>query len=102
MLIFLLDQDKHGKQLKRTKVKLDLLTDINMLLIVEKGTRRGIWHANYQYVKDNNKYKKDYDKNKESSFLKYFDEINLFGWAMSQKFPALNGLKIFLNLRKAL
>ena len=51
--------------LKKTKVKLDLLTDTDMLLIVEKVIRGGICHSIYQYAKANNKYMKDYDKNKE-------------------------------------
>ena len=38
---------------KKTKVKLDLLTDINMLLMVEKGIRGGICHSIYQYAKAN-------------------------------------------------
>ena len=46
-----------------TKVKLDLLIDMNMLLIVEKGIREGICHSIYIYEKANNKYIKDYDKN---------------------------------------
>ena len=57
--------------LKKTKVKLDLLTDIDMLLMVEKGIRGGICHSIYRYAKANNKYMKDYDKNKESSYLQY-------------------------------
>ena len=76
--------------LKKTKVKLDLLTDIDMLLMVEKGIRRGICHSIYRYAKANNKYMKDYDKNKESSYLKYWDVNNLYGWAMSQKLPVNN------------
>ena len=47
--------------LKKTKVKLDLLTDVDMLM-VEKGVRQGICHSVYQYAKANNKYIKDYDK----------------------------------------
>ena len=73
--------------LKKTEVKLELLTDIGILLMVEKGIRRGICHANYQYAKANKKYMKDYDKNKESSYLKYWYVNNVCGWAMSQKLP---------------
>ena len=40
----------------KTKVTLDLLTDIDMLLIVEKGIRGGICHAIHRYAKTNNKY----------------------------------------------
>ena len=72
---------------KKTEVKLDLLTDIDMLLMVEKGIRGGICHSIYQYAKANNKYMKDYDKNNEVSNLKYLDVNNLYGWAMLQKFP---------------
>ena len=46
---------------KKTKLKLDLLTDIHMLLKVEQGIRSGICHVIYQNVKDNNKYIRDYD-----------------------------------------
>ena len=51
--------------LRKTKVKLDILTDIDILLMVEKGIRGGICHSIYRYAKANNKYMKDYDKNKE-------------------------------------
>ena len=67
---------------KKTKTKLDLLTDIDMLLMVEKGIREGICHSIYQYSKANIKYMKDYDKNKESSYLQYWDVNSLYGWAM--------------------
>ena len=53
-----------------------------MLLIVEKGIIGRICHTTHQYTKANNKYMKDYDKNKESSYLKYWDENNLYSWAM--------------------
>ena len=55
--------------LKKTKIKLDLLTDIDMLLIVEKGIRGVICHSIYRYAKANKKYVKNYDKNKESSYI---------------------------------
>ena len=61
-----------------------------MLLMVEKGIRGGICHSIYQYAKANNKYMKEYDKNKESSYLQYWDVINLYGWAIPQKVPVNN------------
>ena len=76
--------------LKMTKVKLDLLTDIDMLLIVEKSVRGVICHSIYRYAKANNKNMKNYDKNKESSYLQYWDANNLYGFAMSQKLPLNN------------
>ena len=50
--------------LKKAKVKLDFLTDIDVLSMVEKGIRGGIRHSIYRYVKAHNKYMKNYDKNK--------------------------------------
>ena len=61
-----------------------------MLLMVEKGMIGGICHSIYRYAKANNKYMKDYDKNKESSYLQYWDVNNLYGWAISQKLPVNN------------
>ena len=52
--------------LKKTKVKLDLLTDIDMLLMIGQGIRGGICHSIYRYAKPNDKHMKDYYKNKES------------------------------------
>ena len=48
-----------------------------MLLMLEKVIRLGICHTIHQYAKTNNKYMKDYNKNKESSHLKYWDVNNL-------------------------
>ena len=70
--------------LKKTEVKLKILTDIDMLLMVEKGIRGGVSHVIHQYAKANNKYVKDYDKNEESSYLKYWNTNSLYGWAMPQ------------------
>ena len=58
--------------LNRTKVKLNLLTDIDMLLMVEKGIRGGMCHSFYLYAKPNNKYVKDYYKDKESPYTFFF------------------------------
>ena len=51
--------------LRKTKVKLSLLTDIDLLLMVEKGIRGGIYHAIHWYAKVKSKYIKSYDKSKE-------------------------------------
>ena len=63
-----------------------------MLLMVEEGIRGGICHVIHRHAKANNKYMKNYDKNKESSYIQYLDANNLNGWAMSQKLP-VNGFK---------
>ena len=76
--------------LKKTKVKLDLLTDTDMLLMLEKWIRGGICHSVYRYAKADNKYMNDYDQNKELSYLQYWDVDNLYGWAMSQKLSVNN------------
>ena len=68
-------------------MELELLTNVDLLLMVEKGIRGGIYHAIHRYVKANNKYIKNYNKNKESSYIQYLDANNLYGWAMFQKLP---------------
>ena len=47
--------------------------------MVEKVIRGGICHAIHCYAKANKKYMKDYDKNKEWSYLKYWNVNNLYG-----------------------
>ena len=73
--------------LKKSEVKLELLTDVAMLSMVEKGSRDGICHAIHRYLKANNNYMKNHDKNKESSYIQYLDANNLYGWKMSQTLP---------------
>ena len=77
--------------LKKTGVKLELLTDENMFLTYEQGIRSGIYNKVHSCA-EANKYMKNYDKNKESSFLMYVDANNLYGWAMSKKLP-VDGFK---------
>ena len=69
--------------LKKSIVILDLLTNIDILLMVEKDIRGEIFHVIYRYVKANNKYMKNYDKNKEWSYVKYWDVNHLYVWAIS-------------------
>ena len=65
--------------LKYMRVNLELLTNIDMLLMVEEGIRRGICQATYSYAKANNKYMDNYDKNIESSYIEFLDAKNLYG-----------------------
>ena len=73
--------------LKYTGIKLELLTDSNMYLFIEKGMRGGISTEMQRYAKANNPYLYDYDPDKEKSYILYLDASNLYGWAMSQPLP---------------
>ena len=85
--------------LKKTEAELELITDVDMLLMIEKGIRGGICHAIHRCVKANNKYMKNYDKNEESSFLEYLGANNMYGWTMIQPLP-VDGFKFVKNVSK--
>ena len=73
--------------LKMTDIKLEIMTDIDMFQFIEKGMRGGISYIANRYGKANNKYMKDYNKDKPSKYIMYLDANNLYGWAMSQYLP---------------
>ena len=74
--------------LKCTGIKLELLTDPNMLLMFERGIRGGITQAVHKYASANNKYMGDkFNPNEDTTYLQYLDANNLYGWAMSQPLP---------------
>ena len=81
-----------ASMLKKTNIELELLTDYDMLLMVENGIRGGICHSIHRYAEANNKYMQNYNNNEESSYIQYLDANNLYSWAMSKKLP-VNGFK---------
>ena len=76
--------------LKKTRVNLELLSDYDMLLMIESGIRGGICQSIHRYAGANNKYMKNYNKAIPSSYLMYLDANNLYGWAMCKKLPVSN------------
>lgn len=73
-----------------TKVKLDLLTDIEMYQMIEQGIRGGLAQCSRRYARSNNKYLLNYDPTEPDSFLVYLDCVNLYGYAMMQRLPKSN------------
>ena len=73
--------------LKPTKQELQLLTDYDMLMMFEQGIRGGMSFISKRYAEANNKYMKDYDEKKPSTFIHYLDANSLYGWAMTKKRP---------------
>ena len=74
--------------LKCTGIRLELLTDPDMLLMFEHGIRGGITQVICEYAAANNPYMGDKcDPNEDTTYLQYLDTNNLYGWAMSQPLP---------------
>ena len=73
--------------LKITKVRLELLTDYDILMMVEKGIRGGVSMISTRYGKANNPYMKDYDPDQPTKYISYLDANNLYGWAMCKPLP---------------
>ena len=71
-----------------SEFRLELLTNIDMLLMFEKGIWDGITQAVKRHTKANKKYMKDlHNPDEESIYLEYVDGNNLYGWAMYQNLP---------------
>ncbi|CAR98546.1 Protein CBG25579 [Caenorhabditis briggsae] len=73
--------------LRKTKVELEVLQDVEKYLMIEKGIRGGIVNAVKRYSKVNNKYTNTFDPSIPSNYLLYLNANNLYGWAMCQNLP---------------
>src|SRR5271163_3092431 len=73
--------------LKYTDVKLELMTDIDVLLMLEGGVRGGVSSIMNRYSKANNKYMPDCNPNEPSKYILYLDANNLYGGALSDYLP---------------
>jgi hypothetical protein len=74
--------------LLQSNIKLELIDDLEILDMVERGKRGGLcFVGSKRHVKANNKYLDNYDPSKPSNYLMYWDANNLYGWAMIQPLP---------------
>ena len=74
--------------LKKTKIRLELSLDPDMLLMFERGIRGGIIQSVHRWAKANNPYMgSKFNSNEKVNYLQYLDANNLYGWAMSQPLP---------------
>lgn len=73
-----------------TDIKLDLISNVEIYQMLEKGIKGGLAQCSLRYAKANNKYLPDYDPTYSPSYLAYLDCVNLYGYAMMLKLPVGN------------
>lgn len=77
--------------MKESEVELELLSDIDMVLMIEQGIRGGISMIPNRHGSANNKFMGEkFKKEERSKFIVYLDANNLYGWAMCEALPFRN------------
>ncbi|XP_077260508.1 uncharacterized protein LOC143896480 [Temnothorax americanus] len=76
--------------LRYTGVRFELLTDIDIVLFVERGIRGGLSQCSLRYARANNRHVPTYDSSQPDTYLMYYDVNNLYGWAMCESLPYAN------------
>ena len=73
--------------LKMTGIELELISDVDMYLMIEKGLRGGMSVISHRKAEANNRYMSSYDPEKPSNFITYLDANSLYSWSMIQYLP---------------
>ena len=73
--------------LKMTGIDLELISDVDMYHMIEKGLRGGMSVITHRKAVSNNKYMSSYDPNEPSKYITYLDANSLYSWSMNQYLP---------------
>lgn len=73
--------------LLHTGTKLELISDLAIYELLEKGIRGGLAQCSLRHAEANNKYCPYFNDLERSSYLVYLDCNNLYGYAMTKKLP---------------
>ena len=87
---FLKHTNEHFMKVHGVPFEIDLITDIDMYLLIENSIRGGLSQISKRYAKANNKYIEGYNKSLVDSYLLYLDANNLYGAAMCSYLPHKN------------
>ena len=76
-----------------TKFQLNLISDVNMYLFIQKGMRGGVSYISRRCSKASDKYLTSYDNEYPTEFISCLNKNNFYGYPISRSLPT-NGFKI--------